>query len=189
MEWLTLERYFLMSWHSGCLKQASLNLNVRCLSIISMHHMIQKLLFNLMLMTVYIGLLLKLLETFVWMLQEIDSMWTSWGVHIGSCQSEFIIWRTITIHYIRLDMLLLLWLSIWILPQSTQVRSFIRLYFHLIGYSPRMLHLPMMIKLRIWLDNSVLTIDIVLYRWFIFIYKSRFEFWSTQVGKVFIKSW
>ena len=38
------------------------NLNARCLSIISVHHMDQKLLSYIMLMTVYIGIHLKLLE-------------------------------------------------------------------------------------------------------------------------------
>ena len=39
MEWLTLESYLLMSWQSGYLRQASFNLNSRCLFIISMHQM------------------------------------------------------------------------------------------------------------------------------------------------------
>ena len=39
MEWLTMYSYFMMSWQRGYLKQASFNINVRCLYIISMHHM------------------------------------------------------------------------------------------------------------------------------------------------------
>ena len=40
MEWLNLEGYFLVSWNIGWLmKQASNNLNARCLYIISMHQM------------------------------------------------------------------------------------------------------------------------------------------------------
>ena len=45
MQCLTLESYLLMSWNSGYLRQASLNINARCIFIISMHHMEQKLLF------------------------------------------------------------------------------------------------------------------------------------------------
>ena len=44
------------------------NINVRCLSVISMHQMEQKLLYYIMLMTVYIGILLKLLENGFWTL-------------------------------------------------------------------------------------------------------------------------
>ena len=46
----------------GYLKQYLSNHNVRCLSIISMHHMDQKLFFYLMLMIVYIGIPPKILE-------------------------------------------------------------------------------------------------------------------------------
>ena len=84
MEWLTMESYFLISWQSGWLKQASFNLNVKCLYVISMHQMI--FLFYLMLMTVSIGIILKLLEIGFWILCEIYSMWTSWDMPIGSCQ-------------------------------------------------------------------------------------------------------
>ena len=40
MEWLTLGTYLLMSWQSGYLRQDSFNLNIRCISIISIHQMI-----------------------------------------------------------------------------------------------------------------------------------------------------
>ena len=43
-------------------------------------------LFYLMLMTLYIGVLLKLLENGLWILQERDYMWASWDMHIGPCQ-------------------------------------------------------------------------------------------------------
>ena len=43
-------------------------------------------LFYLMLMTVSIGIHLKLLENGLWMLKERYSMRTSWDIHIGSCQ-------------------------------------------------------------------------------------------------------
>ena len=61
-------KLFLMSRHNGCLKQASLNLNFRCLYIISMHKMEQKMLFYIMLMIVSIGIYLKLLENGLWTL-------------------------------------------------------------------------------------------------------------------------
>ena len=95
MEWLTLESCFLISWKSGWSNQASFNINTRCLYIINMHRMEQKLLFYLMLMTVFIGIPLKLLETFLWTILERDSMWTSWYLHIGFCQLGFHKWRTI----------------------------------------------------------------------------------------------
>ena len=44
------------------------NLNVRCISIISMHQMDQTMLSYYMLMTVSIGILLKLLENGLWIL-------------------------------------------------------------------------------------------------------------------------
>ena len=46
-----------------------------------------KLLFYLMLMTLYIGILLKLSENGLWMLWERRSMQNSWDMHICSCQS------------------------------------------------------------------------------------------------------
>ena len=122
MDLLTLESYLLIIWQSGCLKQASLNLNVRCLYIISMQHMEQRLLFYLMLMIVYIGILLKILDHGFWALYKRYSMWTSWDMHIGSCQSEFCTWRTVPFQYIRLDMLILLWISICIILHSIQVQ-------------------------------------------------------------------
>ena len=64
----------------------------------------------------------------------------------------------------------------------------IRPIFHLIWNSPRMIYLTVMIKLIICLGNSTLTTDIALVHWFIFFYKSRVEFCSTQVRNVFIKS-
>ena len=45
-----------------------------------------KLLFYLMLMIVYIGTQIKILENGLLILWERDSMWTSWDMHIGSCQ-------------------------------------------------------------------------------------------------------
>ena len=68
MDWPTLESYFLMSWYSGCLKQSSFNINMTCLYTISMHQMEQKLLFYIIMMTLYIGILLKLLENGLWKL-------------------------------------------------------------------------------------------------------------------------
>ena len=42
MEWITMEIYLLMSSHSDYLIQASFNINIRCLYIISMYHIEQK---------------------------------------------------------------------------------------------------------------------------------------------------
>ena len=95
MELLTLESYFLISLQSGYLRQASLNINVRYIYIITMHQIEQNISFYLMLITVSIGTILKILENVLWMLQERDSMWASWDKHIGSCQSEFLRLRTI----------------------------------------------------------------------------------------------
>ena len=55
---------------SGYLRQASFNIIVRCLSITSTHQTEQNLLFYLILMTVYIGILLKLLGNYFWMHYE-----------------------------------------------------------------------------------------------------------------------
>ena len=51
-----------MSLHSGLLSQASFNINVICLYILSMNYMEQTWLFYFMLMTVSIGVYLNLLE-------------------------------------------------------------------------------------------------------------------------------
>ena len=40
----------------------------------------------IMLMTVSIGIRMKILEFGLFILWERDSMWTSWDMHIGSCQ-------------------------------------------------------------------------------------------------------
>ena len=56
----------MMSSQSGYLRQVLFNINIICISIISMHQMDQKLLSYLMLMTVYIGILIKLLENSLW---------------------------------------------------------------------------------------------------------------------------
>ena len=61
MEWPNMESYLLISWQSGCLRQASFSFNVICLYIIIMQHMEQKLLFYLMLMTVSISIFLNIL--------------------------------------------------------------------------------------------------------------------------------
>ena len=61
MEWPTLESYFLMRLPSGYFSQDSFNINFICLYIISMYQMEQRLLFYIILMTVSIGMLLKLL--------------------------------------------------------------------------------------------------------------------------------
>ena len=50
------------------------NINVRCIYITSMHHMVQCFFFDLMLMIVSIGILLRLLENGLWIIQERDSM-------------------------------------------------------------------------------------------------------------------
>ena len=62
ISWITLGSYLLMSWHNGHLRQVLSNINVRCLSIISMHHMDQIFVSYILLMTVSIGILLKLLK-------------------------------------------------------------------------------------------------------------------------------
>ena len=55
-----------MSEHNGYLNQVLSNINVRCLSIISMHQMDQKMLSYIMLMTVSIGIPLRFLENGLW---------------------------------------------------------------------------------------------------------------------------
>ena len=84
---------------------------------------VKNIVFYLMMMIVSIGIHLKLLENGLWNIYERYSMWNYWDIHIGLCQSGFPIWRTIPFQYIRIDMILLLWLIIWILPQSIQVQS------------------------------------------------------------------
>ena len=79
MVWLTLGSYLLMSLHNGYLKQVLFNHNFRCLYIIIMHDMDQKLLFYLLLMIVYIGIQMKILENSLLILWERDSMWTFLG--------------------------------------------------------------------------------------------------------------
>ena len=61
-------KLFLVSQKNSYLKQLLSNMNVRCLSIISMHQMDQKLLYYPMLMTVYIGIHLRLLGNGFWIL-------------------------------------------------------------------------------------------------------------------------
>ena len=95
------------------------------------------------------------LGNFLRKIYEIYSILTSWDMHIGSCQLVFTIWMTIPFQCIRLDMLLLLCLSTWILPQSIQVHNSIRPLSHMILYSPRLIRLPVMIKFRSWLGNSI----------------------------------
>ena len=56
------------------LEAALFYLNVICLSIISMHHMDQKLLSYLMFMIVSIGIQMKILENVLWILWERDSI-------------------------------------------------------------------------------------------------------------------
>ena len=133
MEWITMKSYFLVSLQIYFLKQAPFNNNDKCLSIITKHYMEKKnMLCYLMLMIVPIGIHLKLLETFLWTVWERDPMWTSWDMHIRLCLSVFHRWVTIPFLYIRIDILLMLWLIIWILPQSRKVQIFIRPLFHMI---------------------------------------------------------
>ena len=119
-------------------------------------------------------------------------MWNSLDMHIGSCQSEFMRWRTIPFQCIRIDIILLLWLIIWILPQSRQVKSFIRPICHLIWYSPRLMHLLVMSKLRSWLGNSTFTTDLVLDNLFfnllVFQYTNKQSFHQILV-KYTLKDW
>ena len=104
----------------------------------------------------------------LWILYERYSMWTSSDMHIGSCQTEFLRWRVVPFLRIRLDMLLLLFKNAWILPHLRQVQSFIRLNFHLIWYSQKIIHPTVMNKFRSWLGNSTFTADIALVHWFIY---------------------
>ena len=90
MEWLTMESYLPMTLHIGWLmNKASKNINARCIYIIGMHQIEQKLLFYIMLMIVYIGIHLRLLENGLCTLSGRYSMWQSWYFHIGLCQSGF----------------------------------------------------------------------------------------------------
>ena len=56
------------------MKQFLFNIDIRCLSIISMHQMDLKINYCLMLMTVSIGILLKVLENGLWILLGGDYM-------------------------------------------------------------------------------------------------------------------
>ena len=122
----------------------------------------------ILLMTLSIGIHLSLLGNGLWILLERYSMWTSWDVHIGSGQSEFIRWRIIPFLGIRLDMLLLFLQNTYILPQLRQVQSFIRTHFHMIWYSQKTIHLSVINKLKSWPGNSTFTSDIALVHWFIY---------------------
>ena len=95
-------------------------------------------------------------------------MWTSWDMHIGSCQSEFIRWRIIPFLWIRPDIPLLLLQNNWILPQLRQVIFFIRPLYHLIWYSTNQIHLPVMNKFISWLRSSTFTTELVLVHSFIY---------------------
>ena len=95
-------------------------------------------------------------------------MWTSWHMHIGSYQSEFLIWGIIQFLLISLDMLLLLLQNNWILPQLRHIQSFIRPLFHMILYSPNLMHLPVMNKFISWLRSSTFTTELVLVHSFIY---------------------
>ena len=66
-------------------------------------------------------------------------------------------------------MLLLLLQNNWILPELKQVKSFIIPLYHLVWYSPNLMHRPVMIKLRSWLGNSIFTTGLVLDHWFIYV--------------------
>ena len=54
-----------------------------------MNHTEQILLFYIMFMIVSIGIQMKILENGLLILLEIYSMWTSWDIHIGSCNKNF----------------------------------------------------------------------------------------------------
>ena len=51
-----------------------------------------KLLSYLMLIILYIGIQMKILENGLLILWERDSMWTSWDMHIGSCRTKKLCW-------------------------------------------------------------------------------------------------
>ena len=110
-------------------------------------------------------------ENGLWIIKGRDSMWTSWGIHIGSCQSECLIWRIIPFLWIRIDMPPLLLQNNWILPQLRQLKKFIITIYHLIWFSPKQMHITVMNKLRSWLGNSTFTTKIVLVHWFIYCLK------------------
>ena len=87
---------------------------------------------------------------------------------------------------------LILWISIWMLPQSRQVQSFIRPLFHMIWYSLRLMHLEVMRKFRSWLWDSIFTTEILLGHWLIFLSKivdfsfavQKLAKFSSNTGKV-----
>ena len=162
IKWLNLEKYFLISWQIGCSKQASFNINVIFLYTLSIHQMEQRFLFYLMFMIVYIDIPFNILEKHLWTLQERYFMWTSWNMNIGSCQSGFPRWSTIPFQYITLNMILLLWLTICILPQSIRAIFFKLTLSHLVLSSPRLMHIPLISKLISWLGNSMFTTELVL---------------------------
>ena len=68
MEWLTLGIYLPMIWHSGNLRKASFNINVKLSIYYKYVPFGTKKLFYLMFMAVCIGILLKLLKNGLWML-------------------------------------------------------------------------------------------------------------------------
>ena len=68
MVWITLGTYLLMSQQNGYLRQILFNLNSRCICIISMYQMKNKLVSYIRLMTVSVIILLKLMGNGVWII-------------------------------------------------------------------------------------------------------------------------
>ena len=58
---------------------------------------------------------------------------------------------------------ILLWLSIWILPQLRQAQRMFKANFHMIQYSTNLIDLLVMSKLRSLLENSIFNAKLVLY--------------------------
>ena len=86
---------------------------------------------------------------------------------------------------------LILLQNTWILPQLRQVQSLMGPLYHLIWYSPKLMHLPVMSKLRSWLENATFTTELVVVHWFIFclqewiwVCSAQVRIFSSNPGKV-----
>ena len=149
----------------------------------------QPLLSYLMLMTVLIVTLLKLLENGLWIPQDIYSMWSSWDMHIGSCQSQFLRWGIILFLWIRIDMTLLLLQNNYLLPKLRQVQSFIRLLYKLIIFWINQINIPVMKKIRSWLGNSTFTKEIACFHWLIYSLQKCTKIFQCRSDQSFSKLW
>ena len=127
----------------------------------------QALLFYIMLMTVSIGILLKLLGNGLWMFEERDSVWNAWYMYIGSCQSDFLKmkYHSILVHQARYATSVV---ANYLYTATVKTsKTFMRPILHIILSLQNLMHLTVMIKFRSWLGSSTFTTKLLLGHWFI----------------------